>query len=103
METKYKETFAYTHKDITVWVKIDYRNNKIGLLEPTDPTHSKFQIKKYIFVDRGVEFMNGWKNILEAMDKAIDYAKKKYEANLDETTKLRQEKVVKEFNKLNKQ
>lgn len=95
METKYKETYAFTWKDITIWVKIDYRNNKISIVEPQNPLYNSFKNKDFVFVGRGVEYMNSWKLILQAVDKAIDSAKAKYEKNLAEETKFKENKIIK--------
>lgn len=83
-EHKHIEIYEHIHKGISVLVKIDYFTNEISLLE--DKT---MQRKEWIFAKRGVEYMNGWINILEAMQEAIKHAKKKYEANLAEESKFR--------------
>jgi len=92
MESKQKETFAYTHKDITVYVRIDYVNNIIDIVEQTG--NGDFRKKDYTFIGRGVEYMNGWKDILEAISKTIDHAKKKYETNLAEVSRIKQDKML---------
>ena len=46
--------------------------------------------------------MNRWKCILQAIDKAIDSAKAKYEHNLAETSKFKEEKIIKVAKALNK-
>jgi hypothetical protein len=102
METKYKETYAFTWKDITIWVKIDYRNNKISIVEPQIPEYCSFKKKDFTFIGRGVEYMNGWKLILQALDKAIDSAKVKYEHYLAETSKFKEDKIIKVAKELNK-
>ena len=85
---KIKETYAFIHKDIKIFVKIDYVNNKISLMEPFKPHESEFKIKEWKFSKRGVEYMNGWLDILEAMKFAIIDAKKKYEKDLAENSKF---------------
>lgn len=73
------EIYTFTHKKIDITVKIDYKLNEITLLE------NIYQgAKKYIFAHRGVEYMQGWLNVLEAMQEAIKDAKKRYEAELAE-------------------
>jgi len=89
METKYKETYAYTWKDITIWVKIDYRNNRIDIVEPVNYDNCSFKKKDFTFIGRGVEYLNGWRLVLQALDKAIDNAKMKYEKNLAENSKFK--------------
>lgn len=75
-QNKRKEVYDFTHKEITVTVMIDYVDNEISLLDRNGDS------KKWLFSNRGVEFMNGWLTILEAMSLAVVDAKKKYEANL---------------------
>ena len=71
-----KETIAYTAYDITVYVKINYDKNKISLVEPSG-NYGAYKAKNWVFADRGVEYMNGWKNILKAMQEAISFAEQK--------------------------
>lgn len=78
---KVVEIYGFTHKKITVTVKIDYKRNEISLLESYDGNSGA---KKYVFAGRGVEYMQGWLNILEAMQEAVKDAKKRYEAELAE-------------------
>lgn len=85
---KFKETYQFSYKNIGIYVKIDYRNNKISLVEPFNIGEGKFQGKMWLFKDRGVEYMQGWVNILEAMQEAIKDAKKKYESQLAESSKF---------------
>ena len=85
---KFKETYQFSYKNIVIYVKIDYRNNKISLVEPFNIGEGKFQGKMWLFKDRGVEYMQGWVNILEAMQEAIKDAKKKYESQLEESSKF---------------
>lgn len=90
---KIKETYQFTHNKIDIYVKIDYLNNKISLKEPVN-SFGGFQIKKWVFAERGVEFMQGWLDILEAMQEAIKDAKLKYEHNLAEESKFKTDFVL---------
>lgn len=89
-ERKLTQVKTYTFNDIDVTVKIDFYNNQISLVNSLN-----YQPKQYVFVERGVEFMNGWLNILEAMKSAIKEAKKEYEHELAETSKFKEESIVK--------
>ena len=89
-----KQTYEFVHKDIHIWVKVDYLNNLISLVEPWRIEQGTFTKKDWIFAGRGVEYMQGWLNVLEAMGEAIKDAKKKYEANHAEESKFKEEKVV---------
>ena len=99
---KIKDTYEFIYKGISVYVKVDYLNNLISLVEPWKLEQGKFQKKNWIFADRGVEYMQDWLNILEAMAWAIEDAKEKYEANLAEESKFKEDKIVEVLYKGNK-
>jgi len=82
---KFQEVYCFTYKKIDIYVKIDYYNNKISLMQP-ECAAMNFAKKQWVFADRGVEFMNGWLEILEAMKEAIKDAKSKYEKELAVTS-----------------
>jgi len=84
--TRYKETYAYTKNEITVYVRIDYVNNRISLMDKKGSCD--FSPKKWLFQDRGVEYMQGWINILDVMQEAITDAKKRYELYLAENSRF---------------
>jgi hypothetical protein len=79
--TKLKEIICYQEGDVKVFVEIDYAYNLISLVEPGATTNI-FIGKQYLFKNRGVEFMNGWLNVLEVMKNAIKVAKQMYEKEL---------------------
>ncbi len=87
MEEKIKEVYSFTHKKITIDVEIDYKANKISLIEYKDGLNG-WQDKKWVFAGRGVEYMQGWLTILDAMQEAIKDAKKRYETELAERSKF---------------
>ena len=91
---KFKETLEYDIDGIKVYIKIDYFNNRIDIVEPIDIRNGEFKKKEYCFIGRGVEYMNGWLNILEATKIAIKDAKAKYEANLAEESKFKNELIA---------
>lgn len=90
---KYQETYSFTHKGIEVYIKIDYYNNRISLLD-TGLAFYDQKPKKYVFAERGAEYMAGWLNILEAMSEAIKDAKRKYEHQLAETSKFTDKEFI---------
>lgn len=92
---KIKETVEFNFNDIKVFVKIDYLNNRIDIVEPKNYDQTNFTLKHWVFAGRGVEYMNGWLNILEAMKLSIREAKKMYEANLAEESKFKEDMVEK--------
>lgn len=79
---KVTETYSFEHKGIVVGVRINYRENRISLVDQNG--HDK----NWLFANRGVEFMGGWLNILEAMQLAVKDAKAKYEAELANGSEL---------------
>ena len=87
---KIHETYTFVHKKIEVDVSIHYLDNKISLIDARD----QLDHKKWVFANRGVEYMNGWLTILEAMSMAVKDAKKRYEAELAEQSAFRGKVVV---------
>lgn len=97
--TRNIEIYTITTGDVSVIVKIDYLNNEISLL---DQNYGK---KNYVFVERGVEYMNSWLNVLKAMEVAIRDAKGRYEKDLAENSKFEQDeniKIIKKFKDFSK-
>lgn len=80
MIEKMRETYIFTHKEIEVCVVVNYVDNEVSLVEKDDPTTGK----QWLFKRRGYEYMNGWLNILEAMQEAIKDAKKRLEEYREE-------------------
>lgn len=58
----------------TVYVKIDFVKNKVSLVDQNGANY------KWLFAERGVEYMNGWLNILGAMRYAVRNARDELEA-----------------------
>lgn len=75
---KHLEIEAYTLHGVRVIVEIDYDKETISLLEQPQ----RNAIKKWVFADRALEFMQGWRNILAAMEYAIDEAEKKLDRHV---------------------
>lgn len=67
----------YEHKGIKVAVDIDLEKKQISLVEKNN---GQWQKKKWQFAERELEYMNGWKLILQAMDYAISEASKELKA-----------------------
>jgi hypothetical protein len=68
----------YRYKGVAVIVEIDFIKKTISFVEASNE-HGSFKNKKWIFAQRGVEYMNGWRMILQAMDHAIVEATKELE------------------------
>lgn len=63
----------YKHKGVSVPVRINFKTRTISLVE-LHPTEENTKVKKWVFAGRELEYMQGWKDILEAMTVAIDSA-----------------------------
>jgi hypothetical protein len=73
-EIPVKEVVAYTHRGIVVMVEIDYQNGTITLVD------RDLKRKQWLFAKREIQYMQGWKTILSAMDNAITRAAVKLES-----------------------
>ena len=70
MATELLTIKKYEFSDGTVvYVKIDFAKNKVSLVDQNGANY------KLLFAERGVEYMNGWLNILGAMRYAIRQAR----------------------------
>ena len=97
--TKHLEIKTYEFYNIRVMVEINYEKKTISLVEKDNPSPMRencrgyrevsFQtkIKPYVFINRGLEYMNGWRNVLHAMEYAIDEAQKELEEYLKQKEK----------------
>lgn len=86
------EVIKYEHKEVAVYVKIDYLKGHISLVD-----HSRaWQGKEWKFTERGVQYMQGWKNILEAMKLAVEFAEVKLRMRQDE----KQESIERQMHEL---
>lgn len=81
------------HNGIKVSVKIDYDKQTISLVERKNG--GAYQDKAWYFSGRGVEYMKGWSDILEAMNYAAQYGKEQLKEHLE----LSQKNLAKAFRK----
>lgn len=84
---KFFEREEYETNGIKVLVEIDYKNEKISLVE--DIGKGNYVPKRWVFASREVEYMDGWRNILKAMEHAFTEAEKKLEKHLDKEDRER--------------
>lgn len=94
---KHLEVKTIEHKGIKITIMIDYDNGLVSLVEKQPFHGSVFQKKQYIFANRGLEYMNGWLNIIEAMQVAIKECKKELEANLAEKSAFKNNKLIADY------
>lgn len=65
---------AYTKNGITVIADLDFVKKTVSLVEKDGSN------KKWVFAQRTPEFMIGWRNILNAMQYAVEQAQKEMDA-----------------------
>jgi hypothetical protein len=84
------------HKGVKVTIRIDYDKGTASLMERS--LRGDWVAKNWLFQDRGLEYMNGWQDILEAMKMAVAECKKELEKDLAEKTKF-SKKFIKDVEK----
>ena len=80
------------HNEVKVTVKIDYDLGTVSLVERSH--RGEFVSKNWLFQDRGLEYMNGWLDILEAMTVAVKECKKELEADLGVKSAFKEEQII---------
>lgn len=97
MIKKHLEIKTYRACDIEITVKIDYDAETISLVEKECGRHvegmPQYGNKNWVFVGRGLEFMQGWENILDAMKYAIKQASKELADYLKEVEKDKEDQA----------
>ncbi len=90
--TKHVEIKTVEHKGIKVVVKIDYINGKASLVELLQANGEvQTPAKKWVFAERGLEYMDSWIIILEAMTVAVKECKKDLEFSLAQSSAFKEE------------
>lgn len=84
---KHLEIRDITNKSITLRFKIDYDTGKASLLD------SQNCEKRFLFAGRGLEYMNGWLDIIETMKRAVLEIKRELELDLAEKSKFKQQDI----------
>jgi len=88
------EVIEYEHKGIKVFVKINHLKNTVSLVYIQDNTFDGVEDKRWLFADRGLEYMKGWQNILDAMKYAVGEATKILEKDLAESSRFTEEGII---------
>jgi hypothetical protein len=78
---KHLEILSFEEAGIWVTVAIDYDRGKISLVEKENDR--TYKPKKWLFSERELQFMGGWRKILTSMDHAIFEAQKLLEEDGD--------------------
>lgn len=91
------KTYEYAH--IKIMVRIDFDKGTISLIEKLPPqfndkTTFHFKPKEYVFIERELEYMADWHNILNGMKHAITEATQELEEYLDHKQKEKAEEVT---------
>jgi len=82
---KHLEVKTYEIKGIKVLVQIDYDAKTISLMQ------DRKLPKNYIFAGRQIEYMNGWRDILDAIKVAIGEAESELRSHIADEEKERAE------------
>lgn len=88
MIKKHLELKTYTFNGVEVTVEINYDEQTISLVEKTkEMGMPKFYKKSWVFAKRGLEYMAGWKEVLHAMEYAIESASNELKSYMAEVQK----------------
>ncbi len=94
---KHLEVKTYEYGDIKVMVETNFDTGKISLVEKKEKEFNadfRTEMKKWVFVQRGLEYMNGWLNILDAMKYAIEQARDELKAYQAKVKKDKEDDVT---------
>lgn len=90
---KHLEVKTYEYCGINVTVSIDYDNSVISLVERSTVPKG-WDIKKWVFAERRLDFMNSWQTILDAMKYAIEESSKELKSYKDAKMKEKEDDVI---------
>lgn len=76
----HQEIRTIEHKGVKVSIKIDYDEGTATLVEKIG---TNWQGKQYLFKGRGLEYMNSWICILEAMQVAVEECRGRLEVDAE--------------------
>lgn len=88
------------HKGVKVTIKTDYDKGEVSLLENAMGGYAK---KKWCFAERGLEYMNGWLNVIDAMRHAVEIGIEDLEQKLAEDSAFKEEIFIKAVKAINKE
>lgn len=91
----YKDLFVrrvYTYNGVGITVEIDYVKKTVSIVDKDG------KAKNWKFAERTPDYLNGWRNILDAMDKAIADIK----VEMDAVDEAKHEEFVKMYMALDK-
>jgi len=85
-----QEIFTVEHKGITVAVKVDYHHRTVSLVE----TARNYNVKSWVFGERGLDYLKGWQDIIEAMGVAVKKGKELLEVRMEHEAKLKEDQII---------
>lgn len=88
--TKHLEVKTVEYKGISVMLEIDYDRGTVALIGDTMGNRKP---KEWVFAGRGLEYMDPWLKIMDAMKFAVGVAKKDLEQDLAEKSAFKDEKL----------
>ena len=71
---KHIEILEIVTNRIGIVIEINYIKGKVSIVEYKD---GDYYPKKFLFSERSLEYLNGWKEVLEAIKKAIEYGEER--------------------------
>lgn len=87
MSKPIKQLIEYTYKGISVVAAINHDSRTISLVENAGSgyagSETQYQVKKWAFGKRGMEYMESWNTVLDAMKFAISEARKELQKTID--------------------
>jgi len=91
------EVKTITTNDIGVTIMIDYDRGTVGLVHKEGDFEGNWKPKKYVFAGRELNYMNGWLNILGAMEVAVKEGKRLLEKDLAEKSAFKDGLTIRVF------
>lgn len=90
------EVKTIDHKGVKVIIEINHDRGHASIVEIVNEAHNATKPKTWVFSNRGLEYMNGWLIIIEAMKIAVEQIKKDLEQDLADKSKFktREEKFI---------
>ena len=89
---KLQEIKTVEHKGISIAVKVDYVEGTASFVEVNRA--GSYPPKQFIFSNRTLDYMNGWLDILSAMQEAVKVCKADLEKDLAEKSRIKEEAIV---------
>ena len=73
LATNYIHIFIGKAQEVRVGVHINYATGHITLIDINPQNPKEVQGKKWVFANRSLEYMQGWRDILDAMRRYADH------------------------------